>query len=312
MKTLVLSMISIAATVAAMTACTSEGDPIDNIDNGQPVEIKLNAGVITTKSAITSNDAGELTADLSNVYFYRIDGDNPDWTTGTPKSFTGTISATTKGISFTTKQYYPADGKKTTIGGLFIGDGATTPTLNAGVADFSITGVEDIIYAQPIDLGDRKAPKSTSLGFTHLLTQFKFIVKVDNVTIKEAISDININVKNANTSSKVTLSDGSISAWTTPKEIAGPTNLTAPADGQPSTASSEIMLQPDLSSIDLVITGTGLPTGGLETTIPGSDGGKFEKGKAYEITLTFKAKEVSGTASITKWEPGKPAEGDVI
>ena len=54
MKTLVLSMISIAATVAAMTACTSEGDPIDNIDNGQPVEIKLNAGVITTKSPITS------------------------------------------------------------------------------------------------------------------------------------------------------------------------------------------------------------------------------------------------------------------
>ena len=72
------------------------------------------------------------------------------------------------------------------------------------------------------------------------------------------------------------------------------------------------MLQPDLSSIELVITGTGLPTEGLETTIQGSDGGKFEKGKAYEITLTFKAKEVSGTASVTQWKAGTATGGDVI
>ena len=72
MKTLVLSMISIAATIAAMTACTSEGDPIDNIDNGQPVEIQLNAGVVTTKAAITSNADGKLSADLATELMGQI------------------------------------------------------------------------------------------------------------------------------------------------------------------------------------------------------------------------------------------------
>ena len=46
MKTLVLSMISIAATVAAMTACTSESDGIDDLTKDAPVEIKMSAGVL--------------------------------------------------------------------------------------------------------------------------------------------------------------------------------------------------------------------------------------------------------------------------
>ena len=54
MKTLVLSMISIAATIAAMTACTSESDPVDEVEAQVP--INLNAGVLQTKAVI---DAGE-------------------------------------------------------------------------------------------------------------------------------------------------------------------------------------------------------------------------------------------------------------
>lgn len=314
MKTLVLSMISIAATVAAMTACTSEGDPIDNIDNGQPVEIQLNAGVITTKSPITSDEAGKLENDLANVHFYRIDGDNPNWTTGTPNAFTGKILASNQKISLNESQYYPANGDKTTIAGLFVGETTTTPpTLTAGVADVTITGAEDIICATPIDLGNRKNPSTTPLGFKHLLTQFKFIVKIDKVTITNEISNIAIKVKDASTKAKVTLSDGTIGTWSAKDVITGPTGLTASADGQPSTASNGIMLESGLSSITLAITGTGLPTEGLETTINGSEtSNTFEQGKAYEITLKFKAQEVSGTASVAQWETGKPAEGDVI
>lgn len=313
MKTLVLSMISIAATVAAMTACTSEGDPIDNIDNGQPVEIKLNAGVITTKSAITSNAAGELDNDLAYVHFYRIDKTTPNWTTDNSTSFTGTIKKN-KDIEFAEKQYYPANGDNTTVAGLFVGETITTPpALTAGVADVTITGAEDIICATPIDLGNRKNPSTTPLGFNHLLTQFKFIVKIDKVTITNEISNIAIKVKDASTKAKVTLSDGTIGTWSAKDVITGPTGLTASADGQPSAASGGIMLEPGLSSITLAITGTGLPTEGLETTINGSEtSNTFEQGKAYEITLKFKNREVSGTASITQWETGKPTEGEVI
>lgn len=313
MKTLVLSMISIAATVAAMTACTSEGDPIDNIDNGQPVEIKLNAGVITTKTPITSDEAGKLENDLANVHFYRIDGETPVWTTDNSTSFTGTIKKN-KDIEFAEKQYYPANGDNTTVAGLFVGETITTPpALTTGVANVTITGAEDIICATPIDLGNRKNPSTTPLGFKHLLTQFKFIVKIDNVTIKDAISNIAIKVKEANTKASITLSDGSINTWTTQGVINGPTSLTAATGGVASGASEGIMLEPGLPSIKLAITGTGLPTEGLETTIKGSEtSNTFEQGKAYEITLTFKAQEVSGTASVAQWETGKPAEGDVI
>ena len=313
MKTLVLSMISIAATIAAMTACTSEGDPIDNIDNGQPVEIQLNAGVVTTKAAITSNADGKLSADLANVHFYRIDGADPNWGTATPSSFKGTILAADKKISITEKQYYPANGDKTTIAGLFVGETAnTTPSITNGVINVNITGSEDILCATPVDLGNRKTPTATPLGFNHLLTQFKFIVKIDKESITEAISNISINVKNANTSANVTLSDGSIGTWSTPNTITGPAGLEATADGQPSTASNGIMLEPNLPSITLVIKGNGLPEEGLEATIQGSDTNKFEQGKAYDITLTFKAREVTGTATVAEWETGTATGGDVI
>lgn len=311
MKTLVLSMISIAATVAAMTACTSGGDPIDNIDNGQPVEIKMNAGVITTKAPIESATDGKLSSALSNVHFYRIDGASPNWSTTTPESFTGTIG-TDQTITPTEKQYYPANGDNTTIAGIFVGDATTTPpTLTAGVAEVTITGAEDIISATPVDLGNRKTQTTTPLAFKHLLTQFKFLVKIDNVSIKNAISDISIDVKNANTSAKVTLSDGTIGTWVTPKLISGPTGLVTPAGGIASAASTGIMLEPDLASITLVVKATGLPTDGIEVTIPGSDTNKFEQGKAYDITLTFKAKEIAGTATVAQWETGTPAGGDV-
>lgn len=316
MKTLVLSMISIAATIAAMTACTSEGDPIDNIDNGQPVEIQLNAGVVTTKAAITSDTDGKLSADLANVHFYRIDGATPDWAATTPTTFTGKILAANKKISITDKQYYPVNGDKTTIAGLFVGDGATTPTLTSGVADVTITGKEDIISAIPVDLGNRETPNTTPLAFNHLLTQFQFVVKTDNSTVQEAINNININVKSANKSAKVTLSTGTIAGWSNSGSITGPTGLTAAADGTVSIASDGIMLEPNLASITLVITSDNLPNGGLEVTINGTDGTDgskmFQQGYAYKVTLTFKAKEVEGTAIVAQWKPGTDAEGDVI
>ena len=72
------------------------------------------------------------------------------------------------------------------------------------------------------------------------------------------------------------------------------------------------MLEPNLPSITLVIKGNGLPEEGLEATIQGSDTNKFEQGKAYDITLTFKAREVTGTATVAEGETGTATGGDVI
>ena len=116
MKTLVLSMISIAATVAAMTACTSEGDPIDNIDNGQPVEIQLNAGIgsITTKTPITSDDQGKLSSALPGIQFVKAAdiAESPAWGDVSKVASTAEIKTddiSTGKISFNTPLYYNVD-----------------------------------------------------------------------------------------------------------------------------------------------------------------------------------------------------------
>jgi len=105
MKTLVLSMISIAATIAAMTACTSEGDPIDNIDNGQPVEIKASAGIgeIITKTAGVITDGKEV----DDIEFIITEGEDApaDWSTATLNMTDATIAAD-KSLTFKTSQYY--------------------------------------------------------------------------------------------------------------------------------------------------------------------------------------------------------------
>ena len=105
MKTLVLSMISIAATIAAMTACTSEGDPIDNIDNGQPVEIKASAGIgqIITKTAGVITD-GTVVDDIE---FIVTEGESApaDWSAANLTPTDATIAAD-KSLTFTTPQYY--------------------------------------------------------------------------------------------------------------------------------------------------------------------------------------------------------------
>lgn len=307
MKTLVFSMLA----MAAMVSCTSESDPIEEIDGNEKVEINLNGGVIATKAAIESTD-GLPTEDLPNVHFYRIDGASPDWSTGSITPFSGKILAANGKISLNEKQYYPANGDITSVGGIYLGATTTTPpAITTGAIPVTITGAEDVLSAIPVNLGTRKQAETTPLAFKHLLTQFKFIVKIDNATIKTAITDISIDVKNAKNTTSINFSTGAIGTWTGSSVISGATGLTTPADGTASTASAGIMIEPDLASITLTVKGTGLPSEGLEVTINGSNESKFKQGYAYDITLTFKAKEISGTASIAEWQDGTAAGGDV-
>lgn len=85
MKTLVLSMISIAATVAAMTACTSESDPINDITNPKDakVEIKLNAGVVNVETKTGPTNESEATKFGENITIQLLRWDNNESTLST-------------------------------------------------------------------------------------------------------------------------------------------------------------------------------------------------------------------------------------
>lgn len=313
MKTLVLSMISIAATVAAMTACTSEGDPIDEIDNGQPVEIKLNAGVVQTKAAIDVDESNHPKAEVSNVYFYREDkasSSTPDWTS--PTGFVGTI-----GIDGTitpgSPQYYATDGNNAFIAGLYLGgETSTVPEVSTGKVSFTIDGSQDILWAEGIDKGNRGTPINAALNFKHQLTQFKFVAKTAS-GIGE-ITGIKVKIQGANTKSAINLADGTLDTWDTVSTISVE-DLTAAANAGTSTASKGTMLEPNLKSLAIQVTAGSYLTSAVSLTINGKDGtgnDSFEAGKAYTITLSFAGKEVSATATISPWADGTaPDEGKV-
>ena len=286
-------------TLGALVSCSSE-EVLDNAGNDK-VEIKLNAGVITTKAPIESDGSGNPSVKVDNVQFLRSDG-TADWTTLTSATFTGTIE-TTQVITVAEgkTQYYPIDGTNTNILGFY----PAATSIATGKASFTIDGSQDIIYATPVS-----GSKSSAIGnlqFAHKLTQFKFVLKRDNSGSSD-ISNVVVSVKSANSTFDMDLADGTLSTWATPittiKPIDGGTATIAG-----SSESQGIMLEPELSSIVLSVSATGFPD--QEITIDGTDGGKFETGKAYTLTLTFKAKTIAGEASIANWQEGTAGGSDI-
>lgn len=312
MKTLVLSMISIAATVAAMTACTSESD---EINEAQQLAIKLNAGVVQTKAVIDSDASKHPTKAITPVYFYRNDetkGTLPTWTSST--NFDGTIGIDGTITGFT--QYYASDGKETHIAGLYLGENITpAPTVSDKSVSFTIDGDQDILFAPAINVGSRNEPvENNVLAFEHKLTQFKFVAKTGaNIG---AINGINVNIKNYNTTSTISLVDGTFGTWATPISTKNIT-LNALANNGESNPSAGIMLQPGLKNIVLDVTASDYLSTVQTLTINGKDGANsdsFEAGKSYTITITFKGKEVTASATISPWVDGtKPdaSEGEI-
>lgn len=304
-------MISIFA-IAAMASCTSENEIIDNGGkNDEKVEIKLNAGInVITKAAIESGENGLPTNEIPNVQFQRTDaasGTSIDWTTAALTEFTGSIG--TNGnvtIDPTNKQYYDSNDNEAHIVGY-----SPAGTLADGVVSMTIDGTNDVIYATPINKGNRTTPTTTPFIFNHKLTQFKFIVKTDNASITSAVTNIGIAIQGANTTFKMSLKDGTLSDWNTPINTISVSGLEAPAGGGESTESNGILLQPELTELNLVVTADNFPSAGITVDIAGTDSGKFEASKTYTITLTFQRKNISGSATVTGWTNGAAGSGTV-
>ena len=318
MKTLVLSMISIAATVAAMTACTSESDPIDEVNpKDGKIEIKLNAGVgdISTKSSIESNASGITTTDVNNVFLYKQEttlATNPDWSTFDLTSATAinvSIAANTGVINFGENiQYYPIDNKNVHFIGLYTGN-TEAPTIQSGAqASITITGSEDILYAKSFNAGTRETQiNNTKMEFTHKLTQIRFTLKKESGNENITITGMKI-IKTGGTdihnTSTISLNDGKWGSWSGKiNEISISSYPTEALSTTPSEKTEGIMLEPEINSITVEVNSSSFPDQKLTTTIDGiSTGNVFSEGKAYTIALTIKDKVVSGEASIKAWE----------
>ena len=314
MKTLVLSMISIAATVAAMTACTSESDPINEVVNPKDakVEIKLNAGVssISTKAAIESDASGNPSSNVEHVFLYKQEGNTePTWGSANLGNAIGVTINNDGKIDFgANTQYYPVDGKNVYFIGYHTGSTTAETPATGNKIPVTITGVEDVLYANSINAGKRgdvtAVPK---MKFKHLLTQIKFTLQKDaNVTGDISVTSIKITQASEaglNTTFNMSLADGALSDWAgTTSEIVVTNVPTGNLTTNASSSTDGVLLQPEATSITIEVTSASFPDSKLTTKINGVTAGVFKAGTSYTIALTVKDKSVSGSASIEQWK----------
>ena len=288
-------LITLALACVALASCSKENE--EGVELNAPVEIKLNAGIEGMARAEITKITG-----ATDVQFVRVDGATPSWTTVTDISTTGSIAESTGTISLTTKQYYPTDGSNANILGFF----PVATSITNGVASMTIDGEKDLIYAQPV-FGTKGTPMS-NLAFNHLLTQFKFVIIRDGATTNTDITNVSVKLENMNTTCDLALANGTLSNWGTPT-FSSEAISTGTASTTASTPTAGIMLEPNLSSINVTVSATGYTS----TIVPiaGTDDNSFKAGKAYTITLTFKGTEIPPTATITEWGTGTATGGDV-
>lgn len=318
MKTLVLSMISVAATVAAMTACTSEGDPIDEVKDA-PVEIKATAGVgsIITKASMTAWD--ELG---SNAFFCKAaDANTAAWATATPIyakiSSSGSISFYSDAAGSTeSKQYYNADKTIKSwlcgcyLGGATISEGNTTLTNNK--VTFTITGQEDIMATD--EAFGTKENHFSAFTFNHLLSNLSFIVtpkeSSELAAVKEAFGNVT-KIEILDQPNLLDLTLGTVPAIAkNTTSTNGVFNLAKDVTIATNAPFGDIMIFPTEnagktdSKIKIKVY-TEKATDGIEVDVQigNGDTGIVAKTK-YAVTLSFSATDIEATASIGAWESG--------
>lgn len=305
MKSLALSMLAIAS-IAAMSSCSSENDPVDEViaGNQEKVEIKLSAGVvgiqqtkapITTKDSFTPSIVGWDAADQPTTTTV------PLWITTPDAAIAGDADKAT--ITLSNPQYYnPDNTKHTYIRGYFpVGSPAD------GKITFDNTnGDQDVMMTEVIDAGTKDATKATELTFSHKLSQLNIAIQKD-VSLPAGVTLTSITLKNANIPTGFDIVTGTITYTTSDLSIDGITAGTS-IDTK-ATVGKAVMVEPfsDTKITLDVVTSQGTFEG-IPVTLSAAD---ENGGTSYEVTLTFKQKEISTTASVKDWTPGT-GTGDVF
>lgn len=304
MKSLALSMLAIAS-MAAMSSCSSENDPVDEViaGNQEKVEIKLSAGVVEvgTKAII------EGTTPTFNANVIRFDAT----TTPTEQNWKSvqteiTANVTSGVVGFGVTQYYTAANNAYFIG--YSTAGATA--LSSGVIPYTIDGSQDIICTTVTDAGSNSTPITPTLEFGHKLALIKITVKAENEGASNYWGNLtSIEIKNMPTSLDLDLNKGTIAANTTPNNK----NITftegSVVDKIPTSnedAGNAMVLA--VENPELLIKTANFPDGVNVTTDL-----KAIASKKNTITLNFKANEISVTsATVEAWgDDGGTSNKDV-
>ena len=268
-----------------------------DLSEGGRTAIRLGSGVATvSKAAVTegtSFTAGIAGWENTDTETY---AQAPTWNT----SIQTTANATTgQNVTWTTQQYYNADGNTTTYMKAWYPAG----TLSGTSVSFTNTdGSVDALLAPVVSGTKADKNNAKTLAFAHQTAQISFKVQAgdglaDNTTLSS------ITIKNVQLPTGFNLSTdvatyASAADLTVPGITTGATTISQTA----AAVGNAVMIKPisgNTFTIDVV---TNNATYSNQTVTVNTD--NIEAGTAYEVTLTFGQAGLSLKATVTAWNTG--------
>lgn len=290
-----------AMTLALLAGCSNT--ETDNLVDGNPLQIKLNAGVQAIGSATRAPITGIATFkptilgwESSAVVDYTTD---PSWEASTQDGIAA--NASNAAIILDPAQYYSADQTTKTYMKAFYAEGAVADTENSYIYNFANDkGAVDVLVA-PVVEGSRTNATGKNFAFVHPLTQLKFEVKagkgfpvnatLTSITLKNVAlpTSFNFSTDQVGYAAKANLAVDGVTG--TISDIFAPVGNPVMVEPIPAGA--------DALTIDVVANETTYSNIKVELAATTSTG----IGVAYTIQLTFQEK-ISASASVTEWEAG--------
>jgi hypothetical protein len=140
-----------------------------------PVPISFNAGyslgvAVTTRVPVYDIDQ------MEPIQILRSDG-TANYSSHTAPDLTGTVAADGT-VTPSIPQYYDQSG----IQANFLAFYPAARSIQGGIANFKITGQEDVTAAQNVYGGSYSSPATVTLAFRHLLAQIRILVSAQNAS----------------------------------------------------------------------------------------------------------------------------------
>jgi len=303
-----------------LLVCSCSKEPVEPFAGGDPTSpILPGAGVAATVesradlSGVVSGTAFPAsTTKVFSVVGYSGTAAPTNW--ASPYIANVAVnSGTGSALSFATPQYYPANGRKvyfyaySPVSGTYTaGSSSTAPTVA-----WTITGQQDIMSAQ-VTGGIAKNPvpanqQQPNFAFTHKLKQVTFKVKKD-ASFDDGVKLTSLKIIGAKTAATLSLSTGAVTWGSTTGNLTAYDNSTGQTITATATAvgtnGSPVMFEPGTSFKVRAVAG-GVTYADVTVTLSGTNAGAA--GLSYEITLTFKRREITASASIASWTDGGTA-----
>ena len=294
MKKVFISMLALAA----LASCSSEEVLNEPVDNGQRVPINLRAGVVQVETKGAIND---IPADgLENVVFMKSEhASAADWSTAT--KHTASIAAGGEVTFADGTLYYPINKDKKTFLTGYYPESIGTPsngTITIGADQF--TGQEDIMFATQLS-GSKETPITGKAQFEHRLSQLKFtLVKDDSYDASNKVKTIRVMGTHKPKSFNLATGTLTYANETSPLEITDGTGITVDGNTYSQTVLVEAIDNADSKTVSITLE-VELSDGTIISDIAVNGINKPGVGQSHNVTLTFKQKDISATATISPW-----------